>query len=106
MGEGVIKKVLVPPISPHYTLSMFTEKDSYHLNATSYDHSYRGISVIARPDVTTGLLKRERERVVKPYVLQVASGNTLPFLKVAFVPEYHGSSQCICGFKVPCAATG
>jgi hypothetical protein len=27
-------------------------------------------------------------------------------LKEALVPECPGSSQCICGFEVPCAATG
>jgi hypothetical protein len=36
--------------------------------------------VIARPDITVGLPKRE---MTQPYVLQMASGKTLPILKEA-----------------------
>jgi hypothetical protein len=106
-----MKKVLVSPLPPHYTLSMLAEKDNYRLNARGWieDKSHlmtinTGPSVmIARPDITAGLLRRELSR---PYVLQMASGKTLPLLKEALVPECPGSSQCICGFEVPCAATG
>jgi hypothetical protein len=54
--------------------------------------------LIAIPDITAGLLKRELSR---PYVLQMASGKTHPLLKEALIPgaEYPGSSQSSCGFK-------
>jgi hypothetical protein len=106
-----MKKVLVPPLPPHYALNMLPEEDNYRLNARRCIEGKSrlmtidtGASVmIARPDITAGLLRRELSR---PYVLQVASGKTLPLLKEALVPECPESSQYICGFEVSGAATG
>jgi hypothetical protein len=38
--------------------------------------------MIVRPDITTGFPERE---LTRPYLLQVASGKTLPILKEAFI---------------------
>jgi hypothetical protein len=119
-----VKAVAGPPARLHGHDSLNAEErirdESYHVIIDT------GVSVlIARPEITARLPDRD---LAGPYILQLASGKTLPILKevlVEFTWRWHplmswlfiaeitdefvpgqdlAAPQCICQFGLPCAS--